>query len=72
MPMVQEYKSLIGLIFFCTMGTELSTCPFLQIRSMPLSQRLELLETLPEEEKDRLVKLHRECLNCRDYVRVSH
>ena len=69
--MLEEYKSIVGLIFSCTMGVELETCPFQSIRSLPLANRLDVLEELSEEEKDKLIMLHRKCLNCRDYVRVS-
>lgn len=53
-----DTSKLYGLIFDCPFGDCAADCPFLQIRALPPSERINYIEKLSTSEKERLVELH--------------
>ena len=57
---------IIGLMICCPFGTELDNCPAKEIRTLPLTDRLELLKSIDEKQIDQIIAHHRDCLHKRE------
>lgn len=53
--------SLCGLVTRCPFETGLEDCPFEEIRTRGLKERMETIRRLPEEQLDELMEYHEEC-----------
>ena len=64
--MLEEYESLVGLIFACPMGDELDECMLKNIRTLPILKRIEVFESFSNDEKHELINQHKKCLSVRE------
>ncbi|MBW2203234.1 MAG: hypothetical protein JRF52_03825 [Deltaproteobacteria bacterium] len=55
-----------GLIIECPMGKALNTCPAIDVRKLPLQERLELVRQMEESQLDEIITHHRKCLKDRE------
>ena len=54
-----------GLMIECSQGKALDNCPAKELRKKPLKERLKFIEEMKEEEIDRVIEYHKECISKR-------
>ena len=64
--MARNYSDYYGLIFGCPMGTEVDSCIYKEIRSRPLSERLQTIISKSKDERAILVQHHKHCIAHRE------
>lgn len=57
---------LYGLLFACPFFKAESDCPFKKYRQMPYDKAVDVLENLPDEDVNMLIKHHSQCQRNRD------
>jgi len=55
-----------GLLFQCPMDKETDNCALLQIRQLPLLERIKYFDNLTNSEKEEIIKKHKKCLSARE------
>jgi hypothetical protein len=51
-----------GLMIACPFGKPLDTCPAREIRKLPLEDRMQKVDDMPEGEIDLIISFHKKCL----------
>ena len=70
--MAKNYTNYYGLIFSCPVGNEAISCDFKKIRRLKTKERLAFYNALPENEKDKLIENHQQCLSAREKKTLFH
>ena len=70
--MVKSYANYYGLIFNCPVGSEAMSCDYRKIRQLKIKERLVYYNALPEQEKDKLIEKHQQCLSGREKKTLFH
>lgn len=55
-----------GLLIDCPIGISLENCPAKDVRSLPIDERLKLVDSMDESQLDQIISHHRSCLNERE------
>ena len=55
-----------GLLIECPFGEALEDCPAKDIRLLPIEERLKMISEIEEDQIDRIIAHHRECLRKRE------
>ena len=56
-----------GLLIECPFGNPLSDCPAIELRKLPIPERLRVAEQFTENELDEIIIHHKNCLNKREH-----
>ena len=70
--MAKSYTNYHGLIFNCPVGHEAIKCNYKKIRQLKSKERLAYYNALPDNEKDRLLEKHLQCLSVREKKTLFH
>jgi hypothetical protein len=54
-----------GLLIDCVFGESLDNCPAKDLRSLPIEDRMDRADSLPEEELDNIIEFHTSCVGKR-------
>ena len=57
-----------GLLIDCPFGTPMADCPAIEIRSLPIPERLSIAANLPESDLDNIISHHKNCLAKREHT----
>lgn len=68
-PLDQRRTWVIALMIECPLGEALDGCPAPGVRGLPLDEIVKLVGELSEEELDRIIGHHRQCLDTREWAR---
>ena len=58
-----------GLMIACPVGKPSAKCPIKESRSLPIRERLKLVDAMDEEQLTEMIARHRACLRAREGVR---
>ncbi len=70
-PVEQRRTWVIALMIECPLGEALDGCPAAGVRGLPLDEVVELVDVLSEEDLNRIIRHHRQCLDAREWSRSS-
>jgi len=56
------WQKYIGLLFDCPFNPELAGCPLLEVRKQNAKNRLKWFLDLPEDEREKLILHHLQCI----------
>ncbi len=65
-PLDQRRSWVIALMIECPLGEALLGCPATGVRGLPLAEVVKLVDELSEEELNRIIRHHRQCLDARE------
>ena len=65
-PLDQRRSWVIALMIECPLGEALLGCPAASVRGLPLTEIVKRVEELSEEELNRIIRHHRQCLDARE------
>jgi len=68
-PLEQRRTWVIALMIECPLGEALDGCPAAGVRGLPLAEVVELVGELREEDLNRIIRHHRQCLDTRERAR---
>ena len=51
-----------GLVVDCTFGDSFVNCPAKEIRLLPIEERLDRVDAMPEEKLDEIIEYHKSCV----------
>ena len=55
-----------GLVISCPFGTALEDCPAKEIRKLPLSERMVVVDNMTTQQVDETLEHHKKCLAARE------
>lgn len=56
----------MGLIFDCPMPPHLESCPFREIRKLPIEERVKIINNMTEQQINDILGIHDKCLSERE------
>ena len=68
-PVEQRRTWVIALMIECPLGEALDGCPATGVRGLPLDEVVGLVDELSEEDLNRIIRHHRQCLDTREWPR---
>lgn len=68
-PLEQRRTWVIALMIECPLGEALDGCPATGVRGLPLTEVVKLVGELSEDELNRILRHHRQCLDTREWAR---
>lgn len=57
-----------GLLISCPFGKPLYNCPLGKFRTIPVSERLKLVDSMEEKQIDQIIIYHQKCLRQRERI----
>jgi hypothetical protein len=57
-----------GLVYECPLAYPLENCPAKQIRDLPLKDATKMVMDMEENQLDKIITCHRQCIGEREYM----